>query len=171
MEFFTGYCVCGNCDNPTEQQIGAIEHQIGATLPADYRDFLTHYGGYAAYSGTLSSRILETFPGGDLQAGVEVPVGVFFGIKTDPLDAYDLLSSYYCYRERMPFHFLPIAADGCGNVLCLAVSGEDQGSVYYWDHDLEEDVDEGEEPGYSNTYRLARSFDEFINTLEFKLEE
>ncbi|MBD1822460.1 SMI1/KNR4 family protein [Cyanobacteria bacterium FACHB-DQ100] len=170
IESFTGYCVCDDCKTPTEEQLQAVEREIGAVLPADYREFLTHYGGYAAYSGSLSSRILKAFPGADF-IGEEVPVNVFLGIKEDSSGAYDLLSTYYCFRERMPFNFLPIAIDLLGNMICLAVSGEDQGSVYYWDRECEEDVDEGEEPGYSNVYLLAISFDEFINMLQFEREE
>ena len=170
IEFFTGYCVCDNCETLTEEQIQAVEREIGTVLPADYREFLAHYGGYAAYSGSLSSRILRAFPGAHF-TGEEVPVNVFLGIKKDSSDAYNLLSTYYCFRERMPFNFLPIADDLLGNMVCLAVSGEDQGSVYCWDREGEEDVDEGEEPGYSNVYLLAKSFDEFINTLQFEREE
>ena len=54
----------------------------------------------------------------------------------------------------------------------ISSKGEDKGKVYFWDSVEEEDVDEeaGEEPGYSNVYLLANSFQEFINSLE-KIED
>jgi hypothetical protein len=63
----------------------------------------------------------------------------------------------------VPAGFLPLAVDPGGNLICLVISGTNTGKVYFWDH--EEEVEEGQQPGYSNVYLIANSFNEFLNSL------
>ncbi len=66
-------------------------------------------------------------------------------------------------RGRMPAELLPIGHDPGGNLICLAYRGEQRGTIYYWDHEME--AEEGEPATWDNLYPLAKSFTEFLNGL------
>ena len=149
----------GVCKSTDDEQFKKVEAQIGATLPADYASFLVEYGGsgFDEDQGYVVFPILEECPGGQTCI-----LNVFFGII--PGDGYDIIDNYLAYKGRMPFNLLPIANTG-GDAICLAIYGEDEGKVYFWDHEEEDVVDEGIEPSRDNLYLVAHSFEEFINSL------
>ena len=137
-------------------EIKSIEHQIGFRLPDDYAHFLADYGGYA-FESYVEFPYLQSYPGGE--RGM---FNVFFGIM--PGSSYDLTGNLRTYQGRISSDLLPIGNDPGGNIICLSIVGDDRGAVYFWDH--EEEASEG-----SNAYLIARSFDEFINSLESVEEE
>ena len=146
-----------------EKNIKQLENEINCTLPIDYQIFLLNFG-CIAFEDYVSFSFLEPYSGGDRGS-----LSVFFGVI--PGASYDLIVNYHNYQSRMPYNFLPIANDPGGNVVCLSLKGNDKGVVYFWDHNEEEMVHEGEEPGYSNVYLLANCFDDFINSLEIDDED
>ena len=143
--------------SPTIDEVKQIENEIGSTLPSDYVNFLIHFGGLflstASASFYRSDDVIDTI-------GVET----IYGFLPDNVD--DIISNYHTYQSRMPNELIPIACDAGAGEICLSVSGDNKGAVYYWDRYLEEDPEEGEEVGYSNLFLIARTFDEFINSLE-----
>ena len=150
----------GVCKSTDDEQFQKVEAQIGATLPADYASFLVEYGGsgFDGEAGHVVFPILEDCP-----AGEKGRLNVFFGII--PGDGYDIIDNYLAYKGRMPFNLLPIANTE-GDAICLAIYGEDEGKVYFWDHEEEDVVDEGIEPSRDNLYLVANSFEEFIYSLK-----
>jgi hypothetical protein len=161
MTSLRGYDVTGEGPHRlSEDELEALERQLGARLPADYRAFLTTYGGYAFDQ-------LVTFPYRQPYAGGERGVlSVFFGNL--PGDAYDLLRNRNTYRGRVPSDLLPVATDPGGNLIALALGGEHKGKLYFWDHEEEEMVEEGKAPGYSNVYLIANSFDDLMDSLKIE---
>lgn len=143
---------------PSEADIDTIAREVQQPIPEQYRKFFCAFGGQApggyAYFGFLS-------PHPTMKRGV---IDVFFGVI--PGDSYDIFWNLQTYKGRIPSKLLPIASDPGGNIICLSLQGQDLGSVYFWDHSREEDVGGNEEPGFSNVYLIARSLDEFINSLE-----
>ena len=70
------------------------------------------------------------------------------------------------FRDRVPARFLPIASDLIGDVICISTSGEDAGTIYLWDHELEADPGQGEQPDtVDNVVLIADGFDEFLDGL------
>ncbi|MGG1646831.1 SMI1/KNR4 family protein [Peribacillus simplex] len=59
----------------------------------------------------------------------------------------------------MPEDFISIANDPGGNEILIGVSGEYQGKIYFWIHDIEPEEEMG------NMFILADSFAEFFNNL------
>ena len=59
---------------------------------------------------------------------------------------------------------IPIADDPGGNAICLGMSGNERGKVYFWDHEME--ADEGDEPTFENVYLVAESFASFLKSLK-----
>jgi SMI1-KNR4 cell-wall len=158
MEYFQGYDLRnGMYLRPNADDIERIEALINSKLPEDYLDFLVHYGGFGLRYDAFFP--FQTVTAVEDTSGVEV----FYGVM--PGDAYDLESYYKTFEGRIPRNLMPIAGDQMGGQICLSISGEDKGSVYFWDNQFEKNVEEGKEPGYSNVYLLAESFDGFINSL------
>jgi SMI1/KNR4 family protein SUKH-1 len=159
MEQLNGYDLLEGDPKPSAgQMIRQIERQLDTALPDDYVEFLQDYGCYA-FDHHVTFTFQEKYPGGN--KGV---VNVFFGV--DPGETYNLWSNYIDYQGRVPSNLLPIANDPGGNLICLSVTSEDKGTVYFWDH--EEESSEEEELRYANVYRVADSFTSFINSLESK---
>jgi len=145
------------------EHIKQIEKELGYTLPTDYVDFILHYGG-CGFSD-VSYPLIDYCPIGDRQL-----LSICFGIL--PKDSYDLLNNYCTFRERIPPNLLPIGGDGMGNLVCLSINGDDKESVYFWQHDAEEIVGSNEHQGYpEDIYLSAKSFDQFINSLEIDDED
>lgn len=142
----------------TLEEIQQIEQKIGYSFPLDYVEFLINYG-VCGFEDYVDFPFLDPYPRDE--RGL---ISVFFGIM--PNDCYGLLENYQTYLGRMPFHFLPIATDPGSNIICLSLDKKDKNAVYFWDHNEEEMVEEGQNFSYSNIYLLARSFNEFINSLE-----
>ena len=71
----------------------------------------------------------------------------------------NLGKAFEILEEEIPENFISIGNDPAGNEILLGVSGEYQGKVYFWIHDIElEDV-------MDNMFILADSFTEFFNYL------
>lgn len=137
-----------------EADIAAIEQELAVQLPPDYRAFLLESNG-----GRPASNVFTyTRPDGPT-AGI---VDWFLGIHTG--DNESLRRYVRRYKGRMPANLLPIAEDPFGNIICLAVTGDDTGRVYFWDHEYE--ASEGEPPATDNVYRIADSFSAFLASLK-----
>lgn len=137
----------------TEAQIEAVEKQLGAKLPQDYKSFLlAHNGGRPEPC---------VFPISDFPDSTLDILNRFLAIGGGPFD--DLMDYVRTYRDRIPPNLLPIAYDPGGNVICLSLYGSDRGRVYLWLHEYE--TDEAEQPTYDNVYVLANSFSDLLASL------
>ena len=137
----------------TEEDIRAVEREIGHELPDDYRHFVAKYGFSAG----------EPYVGyGDLddpervQSGTRV--GVFYGVGAS--SDHGILSNSRFYHELdVPANLLPIAGSE-GDQICLSLSGPDFGRVYLWVGpslqvgNPEEDI-----------ILIAKDFDTFVRSL------
>lgn len=141
-------------DNPlNEQQLDALEQQLGVTLPAPYRAFLrAHNGGYPEPNA---------FPIEGDYADDHALLDWFLGVR--PGQTRDLADYAQRYRDRVPAGFLPIGYDPGGNLICLVVDGPDSGKLFFWDHERE--ADSGEQPSYDNLAFVAPDFDTFLASL------
>ena len=123
----------------TAEDVRKVEEELRRQLPADYREFVVQYGN-------------TSFEGASyLGAGVEV----FFGIRANGDEDYDLLSRWRDAKGAIPARFIPISEDAGGNLICMAVSGDDSGTIYWCDH---------EDPEYREF--LSPDFDTFIRGIE-----
>jgi hypothetical protein len=131
------------------EDIRRIESLIGMRLPVDYVTFMLKYnGGYP---------IPSAFP---IEGFVNNPFGViqvFFGIDR-PIESSNLDWNFETFNGRIPANLFPIACDDGGDLICLSLFGEDAGAVLFWDC-----YAESSEPSYENVYRIASSFQEFVD--------
>lgn len=112
----------------SDDEIAEFEKTLPDTLPADYREFLQRTNG-----GGISLEIDLCTPvasnGYDEFTG---PMSVY-GI--DGRDS--LLKNRNCYAGRIPRELLMIASDCFGNGICIGITGEARGKIYFWDIELE----------------------------------
>lgn len=141
--------------NPlSPEDLDKLEQKIGLKLAEPYREFLLLYNGGR-------------------------PKPNLFPLANNASDSHGMLLSFLCVQEgdvyhlptwirrlsdRVPSGFIPIAVDPGGNVICLALSGDKQGKVYFWDH--EEEVEEGQVPGFQNMYLIADDFETFLRNFQ-----
>lgn len=130
----------------TERQVARFEKRIGASLPEDYRQFLLTING--------GSR-----PG----LGWELPnlgisIHTFYGLCRDFHDLNDAVEPILQqdeWTEYLPSNSIPIACDLASDPFLLKYSGEDVGSIWYWDHELL----------HGEGIKIAENFDALVSML------
>jgi len=132
-----------------EGELSSFEREHGLSLPAAYREFLL------ATNGGRPERDLLTIPG--LKGNSVARIHVFFGLK-DPIESCNLDWNLRVFRDRIPARQLPIATTEGVDKVCLSVTGERAGAVFYWDGYAQE--------GERNLYFLADDFASFIASLQ-----
>ena len=134
-----------------EADVVRLERRIECTLPTRYREFLLRHNG-----GRPS---LEIFPIDGLENNSFDGIQVFFSIKSE-IESCDLYWNLEVMDGRLPANLFAIACTDCGDLICLSLFGDDEGSVFFWDIHQEQEF-----PTYDNVYFIASSFDEFIDRL------
>lgn len=137
----------------TLADVERVECIGNVVFPSDYRKFLLAHNGGRPVPSAFPLFGLDKNPYGN--------VHYFFGIENNgDDDSCDLLSIFEIMRDRLPGNLIAIADDGCGDLICLSVSGEDVGAVVFWNqHNVPET------PDYSNVYFIANSFSDFLDSL------
>lgn len=131
--------------------VASLEARVGATLPADYREFLLSTNGGVPDPNGLSA---------PSQGGI----GIRWFLSLGPAsEDQSLTRAIDTWRDRHPAGMLPIAICEGSNLLLLALTGTPPGKVFYWDHDGE--ADEGEEPRFDNLTEVADSFTALLEAL------
>ena len=144
-----------NTHGPLDENcLRALEQIWCFQLPKEYRSFLLKYNG-----GEPS---LSFFKYKNKKDDGSV-VDTFFGIYKD--DNYNLLNKVIEIGDRHTSDSFPIASDVFGNRICIIVKGPNRGKIYFWDHEMEADTDQGEIADYSNMTLISDSFNEFIDGL------
>jgi hypothetical protein len=138
------------------EDIERLETEIGVALPTIYKSFLVRFNGGIPVPDAFPIERMPKNPYGIIQ--------VFFGIERN-VHSSDLKWNYEVFRSDAPPNLFPIACTPSGDLVCISLWGDDVGSVVFWDY-----YDPYRGPTYANVYRVARSFDEFIQGL-FKSPE
>ncbi len=133
----------------SEARVEALEAQIGARLPDDYRQFLLRYNGG------------KPLPSGFRLAQRTGPYTDSLVHSLDSLYDDDICNLESTVRwQRVPPGVITIGCDPGGNGICLVVAGERRGQIWFWDHEREPD-----EPDWSNMDLVATSFEAFMKGL------
>ena len=97
------------------QQIEALEHALGFSLPADYKNFLQRHN-----ATTPADNVFAV--GEDNNCGVNQFIPC------------DQIAEERKYLDHVSPKMIPIAWAECGNYVILDL--EDGGSVRFWDHEI-----------------------------------
>jgi len=146
-----------------ESELSSFESSIGCRLPEDYRQFLVaSNGGYVGGSLWFLGPWLT-------DQTVEAGVHHVGGFRQESY--FSLLWARNCYQERelrIPRELLWVMDDPFGNAICIGLTGEHRGRMYFWDHECETDSDEwdGSADTAENVTLLTKSFTEFVSGLK-----
>ena len=136
----------------TEAAIAACERRIGRPIPTAYRAFLAKHNG-----GTPQP---ATFAFVDDAGATASSINEFLSVGAD----YESIEKYLAvFGTRVSSDLFPIANDPGGNLVLIGTGAENDGRIFFWDHDFE--ADDGETPDYRNVYPVAESLDAFLAAL------
>jgi hypothetical protein len=138
----------------SNDELDKLEGQTGWKLSIDYRNFLLKHNGGSPTPDVFSIQNCPYDTNGIIQ--------IFFGIQPDEYN--NLLDFYKRYKDWIPTNSLPIARDGCGNLLYMLLGGRDKGNIYFWIHDQE--MEGGSASGSPIGYFVADSIDDLLGSLE-----
>lgn len=122
------------------EQLRRLAERIGVPLPASYREYLLEQDG------------------GRLAPNNEA-VKTVFGLGDVP-DGSNMWRKLTTYAGRVPNWLLPVASDEYGNLFAVSLRQQDNGSVWFWDH--EEEADEGEPPSEENIAYKGEDWPGFV---------
>ena len=124
--------------------VARLERHVRRALPPAYRDYLLEQdGGRLCDNSEAIKQILGL---GDLPE---------FASLWHKLDVY---------ADRVPYWLLPVATDEFGNLFAVSLRDEDNGSVWFWDH--EQEADEDEPPTEDNIKLMAPDWPTFLASLQ-----
>ncbi|MBN3839908.1 MULTISPECIES: SMI1/KNR4 family protein [Burkholderia] len=147
MEMISVY----NAPLPSGAELDQLEHQVGASLPLEYRRFLEKVNG-----GEPSGNLLWS---GDRERVVNylfsstVPRGSIFSIE----------KNMETYGARFPKELICIGSAGGGDLILLSIKGDKVGGVYYWSHSFESESNGDEYWG--NIEQVSDSLSHFFDML------
>jgi cell wall assembly regulator SMI1 len=137
-----------------ENQINDLEKKFNICLPNEYRNFLLKYNGGIPRPSVFN---FKDNGGQETNSLVHYFYAIYNESNYDNLEQNYIL---YIKEKRIPLNILPIADDPFGNMICISLSGNDCGNVYFWNH--EEEV---ENESYDNLSLIANNFNEFLDNL------
>ena len=147
-------------------EIENAEKEIGISFPKIYKDFLLKVNGGHPDKDTFP--MLESY--NEKFDYVGSSIAWFNAICNDEYS--NLVKDCFGIGYEYPKDLMPIASDPGGNIICLGISGEVYGKVYFWDIRGQAAAFGVKEPWYRNVYLIANSFEDFINSLyNFDLED
>jgi hypothetical protein len=137
---------------PTDADVATFANLIQGTLPDEYKSFLKNENG----GRPKPNRFRFTTKDGNREDSV---AHYFFALYEGRVG--NLKRSFERYKDRIPSGYLPIGIDPFGNLILLRVTGQNQGKVYFWDHEKEGNI-----PTSTNIFLIANSFSEFAEQLD-----
>jgi len=136
----------------TDTELDALEHELGHSLPSDYREFLKDYGDL-----TIGAAVdFSQNESGPAYCGCEYLCGINCHNPSN-----NLLNRYQNRGDGWPSELLPIGVSDNG-LMCLVIDGPEKGYVYFWHWGQG-----GGDPTPEHIHFVASSFDEFVKRLEY----
>lgn len=135
-----------------ENELITFSNKIGYKLPNDYIGFLRHHNG-----GLVKDSISTYYKNGHQK----FILTSMFGLESED----NLISQYERYKNRIPNTCIPIGRDAGGNLVCLNLSEDRYGHIYFWNHEEELKYEEGKIT-INDLYFIAETFNDFLNSIE-----
>jgi hypothetical protein len=135
-------------EKPTRNEIMDFARENNLILPDDYINFLLDINGGHIDNIEIFGRVVSRF----------------FAFS-NPLIKVCIINRLHVFEGRIPEGFFPVADDPFGNLFLMDVRKlPGNGTIYFWNHDLEGEEDE--QPYFDNMAVLCESFSKFLDILE-----
>ena len=139
-------------------QIKEIEDYVGLKFPQEYKVHLLKYNG-----GKCSPNIFKFIENGKLtNSNIDWFLAIYDGVYDNLKNEIEMMK---IDEKRLPVQIIPIAHDSGGNLICISCGGQDEGYIYFWDHENEVDYSISNDNDYSNLYLISEDFNSFIEGL------
>ncbi|MBN2256593.1 MAG: SMI1/KNR4 family protein [Anaerolineaceae bacterium] len=135
----------------SRNRLNNFERSLNITLPNDYKDFLLKYNGGQPKPSCFW--IKQNQDG----SGILNFYGLHDGNKYLSISTYKGKEPY-----GIPDSMIPIGEDGIGNYICISISNDCYGVIYFLDHDIHPYNDHNSLKGIT---KIADNFTSFINSL------
>ena len=142
----------------TGDMIAQFENDLNLSLPSDYKSFMLKVNGGTPEDDWMFSFVDSA--NGELNNSDLRELFVFYNEVNDNYD--DIIRIYKSMvSEKLisPLYF-PIGDDSGGNPICINLSDDEYGAVFYCDHELE-----NAETGFLLSSKIANSFEDFLELL------
>ncbi len=147
----------------TLYDINIIEKKYKVIYPDDYKKFIEETNGLFLFGYPD----ISNFEGNQDGFGF----GGFYGCFNENKN-YDIQNQIFLRYNRYPKKYFPIAFNDNGDDFIMSLNKKDYGYVYFWDHEKEYGLFEGQDDEYGglkyfdNMTLIAKSFTEFIEKIE-----
>lgn len=141
-----------------KEDISNIEEFVKLKFPNSYIQHLLKYNGGQCSPSAFT--FLEN--GQKSNSRIDWFLAIYDG-EYDNLKEY--IETYKIQQKRLPSHILPIAHDPGGNLICISCGNEDNGIIYFWDHEKEVDYYQSDDNDYTNLYFIANNIEDLLNNL------
>ena len=140
-------------------QIEEIENLVGLIFPEEYKNHLLLFNGGQCVPNVFSFNENDLITTSSIDWFLAIYDGEYDNLRNE-------IEMVKIEEQRLPSHILPIAHDSGGNLVCISCGGVDNGCIYFWDHEKEIYYDSTNDYDYSNLYFVAKTFNEFLNSLK-----
>ena len=127
----------------SESDLSIVESHFNFKFPDQYKNFLLEHNG--GIPGNVYYLVNDN----------GYVINFFLSLFVKELSFEEYFQDYKINTKVLPDRMVPIAEDAFGNAICISVSGEDYGAIFFWDH---EDSD-------TEMRQIAISFNDFLNGL------
>lgn len=132
-------------------QIEQWEKKNNVQIPLSYKEYLLeHNAGYFISEPNVF----------DVPKMGGFGLSNFFGLSDDIIGLNYALQTY---KDRYPTQYFPIARDAEGNLILIGISEKKEGQIFFWYHEMEQDT--GKKPYEKNIFKVAKTLEDFINSL------
>jgi hypothetical protein len=119
----------------SDNEILAFESKYGIQIPETYRCFLLENNVCITEPDGFFTKHVSKINKGD---NPDNELGVFRVFSNETTEwNLEWLYSTYVIPARISNKYLPIALDAAGNVICLGISEDKVGKIYFWLHEDE----------------------------------
>jgi hypothetical protein len=153
-----------------------LEKKFSNSIPIDYKDFILN-NPVSTFNKLISFDAINKQPEYRHPKEFDFPNYIFDSSSISVLfskdnDVYDLSWNISNYVDRIPSDMLPIFTDGMGNLGLLSMQRVKYEKIYFWDHELEWDVDDyfdetgtemPEDAKFQNLWLIGNSFTDFLS--------
>jgi len=151
----------------TEDELRAVEANLGRELPAEYRQFLREVNGVECGEPLSAFRPCDRRQKNRIFRGLE---GLYSVNQLVPnADQLLELKTADYFKKRVPRRFLAIGYCHYWDLVCISLGASDRGTVYYWDDprgDDEELIASNEKLQTERfLFPAGKNFREFWNSL------